>query len=167
MGFIKFNNIFRVGTPNVPMFAISETKRAYMSKDMLEWVQWWNIDFKFTTNFPLRSVLPLRVNIIEPKTFHLFYEAAWVKNINIGDPVLVVKLLNEAGFNGEELVKKAENNEIKEKLRINTVRAKEEGLFGVPSFQINDKEVVWGQDKLNLVEDMLCGWRPDDMKPKL
>ena len=55
----------------------------------------------------------------------------------------------------------------KEKLKINTVRAKEEGLFGVPTFQINDKELVWGQDKLNLVEDMLCGWRPDEIKPKL
>jgi len=149
------------------MLAVSEAKRAYGAQDMLEWTQWWGIDFKFPSTFPLRTVLPLRVNILEPKTFHVFFQAAWVKNLNIGDPVVLVKILNEAGFNGEGLVKKAEGNEMKEKLKINTVRAKEEGLFGVPTFQINDKELVWGQDKLNLVEDMLCGWRPDEIKPKL
>ena len=39
-------------------------------------------------------------------------------------------------------------------------RAVEEGLCGVPSFQVNGGEVVWGQDKLNVVADMLCGWQP-------
>lgn len=37
-------------------------------------------------------------------------------------------------------------------------RALDEGLCGVPSFTVNNSEVVWGQDKLNVVADMLCGW---------
>lgn len=69
--------------------------------------------------------------------------------------------------------------EIKEKLLANTKRYKvqdylldcfmiltylhraiDEGVCGVPSFQVNGGEVVWGQDKLNVVADMLCGWKP-------
>ena len=110
-------------------------------------------------------MLPLRINILEPKTFHLFYKAAWVQNLNIGDVDVVLKLLNEAGFNGNELIKKANESQAKEQLKYNTVRAKEEGLFGVPTFQVNDKELVWGQDKLDFVEDMLCGWKPEENKP--
>ncbi len=35
----------------------------------------------------------------------------------------------------------------------------EEGLCGVPSFQVNGGEIVWGQDKLNVIADQLCGWK--------
>lgn len=149
------------------MLAISESKRAYGAKDMLEWTQWWGVDFVFNSVFPLRTVLPLRVHLLEPKTFHLFFQAGWVRNANIGDPKTVIKILNEAGFPGEDLVRRADGEEVKEKLKSNTLRAKEEGVFGVPTFQINGRDLVWGQDKLNIVEDLLCGWRQDELSPKL
>lgn len=39
-----------------------------------------------------------------------------------------------------------------------SVRAEEAGLCGVPSFQVNDSsEIVWGQDRLNVVADYICG----------
>ena len=38
-------------------------------------------------------------------------------------------------------------------------RAVSEGLCGVPSYQVNNRgPVVWGQDKQNHVEDLICGW---------
>ena len=36
------------------------------------------------------------------------------------------------------------------------------GLCGVPSFQVDGGHVLWGQDRLNFVEDMLCGWQDVD-----
>ena len=39
------------------------------------------------------------------------------------------------------------------------IRAVKEGLCGVPSYQVNGGPVIWGQDKLNIVADMLCGWK--------
>lgn len=165
--FVKNNKFFRIGTPNVPMLAVSEAKRNYNAQDMQQWTEWWGVDFKFNSTFPLRTVLPLRINIAEPRTFHLLFKAAWAQNLNIGDPNVVLKLLNDAGFDGQKLISLAENHEIKEKLKLNTVRAKEEGLCGAPTFQINDKDIVWGQDKMHIVEDMLCGWKPDEHKPKL
>ena len=43
-------------------------------------------------------------------------------------------------------------------------RAFEAGLCGVPSYQVNDGSVIWGQDRLNIVADLLCGWE-DHLKP--
>jgi hypothetical protein len=38
------------------------------------------------------------------------------------------------------------------------LRAIEAGACGAPSFQIDDGPIVFGQDHLNVVEDMLLGW---------
>ena len=38
-------------------------------------------------------------------------------------------------------------------------RALDEGLCGLPSFQVNNGPVVWGQDRMDVVADMLCGWQ--------
>jgi len=35
-------------------------------------------------------------------------------------------------------------------------RAIDVGVCGVPSFQVNDGMLLWGQDRLNVVADMLC-----------
>lgn len=37
-------------------------------------------------------------------------------------------------------------------------RAVEVGACGVPSFQVNDGPLIFGQDRLNIVEDMIYGW---------
>ena len=42
--------------------------------------------------------------------------------------------------------------------------AVEEGVCGVPSFSVDGGPVVWGQDKLNVVADMLCGWKDTSAK---
>jgi 2-hydroxychromene-2-carboxylate isomerase len=49
-------------------------------------------------------------------------------------------------------------------LRENTNRAKEAGACGVPSFQINGGEIIWGQDKLDVVADILAGWKESQSK---
>lgn len=52
-----------IGTPNVPMLAISPAKREYMSKDLQDWCAWHGVEFNFPSVFPIRTVLPLRVAI--------------------------------------------------------------------------------------------------------
>ena len=39
------------------------------------------------------------------------------------------------------------------------------GLCGVPSYQVNDGTVVWGQDRQNIVADFLMGWEGNDIAP--
>ena len=43
---------------------------------------------------------------------------------------------------------------------IHVCRAVDVGVCGVPSFQVNSSsEVVWGQDRMNVVADYICGWK--------
>lgn len=158
----------KIGTPVVPMQAISEAKRSYGRKDLLDWAKYHHIDFQFTSHFPLRSVLPLRVTLVNPddRLRQTIYEAGWRHDRNIGDPQVLSSVLSEAGFDGEALVAATQNQQIKDQLRMNTERAVAAGLCGVPSYQVNNGSVVWGQDRLNIIADMLCGLE-DHLKPTI
>ena len=43
-------------------------------------------------------------------------------------------------------------------INVQSCRAVDAGVCGVPSFTVNSSsEVVWGQDRLNVVADYICG----------
>ena len=73
-------------------------------------------------------------------------------------------MLHKAGFD-PELLAKANSPAIKAKLRENTAAAKARGSCGVPTYRVlhqDDKGgLVWGQDELNVVEDLIYGWDPE------
>lgn len=46
-------------------------------------------------------------------------------------------------------------------------RGEDEGLCGVPTFQVNGSRPIWGQDRLHVVADMLCGWKETPPASKL
>jgi 2-hydroxychromene-2-carboxylate isomerase len=84
---------------------------------------------------------------------------------------VLAEVLSAAGYNGKELIAKANAPEIKAKLRELTAEAKERGICGVPTYRVlkedgqgNWKNVgglVWGQDETNVVEDLIAGWDPE------
>ena len=44
---------------------------------------------------------------------------------------------------------------MKAELRSATEHAAAQGVFGVPTFVVDGKELFWGQDRLDLVEEAL------------
>lgn len=80
-------------------------------------------------------------------------------------------VLDKHGFNGADLVSKANSPAIKSKLRENTAAAKATGICGVPTYRVlRQREngnwepqggLIWGQDETNVVEDLIAGWDPE------
>jgi 2-hydroxychromene-2-carboxylate isomerase len=143
-----------IGTPDVPLFAMSETKREYMLQDLGDWAKWWGVDFHFPEQFPLRTVAALRVALQDPSTTPHIYRAAWVQGKNIGDDDVLIDVLDAAGFDGVALLAGTQEQAIKQALRDNTEAAITEGACGVPTFTMG-KQLWWGQDRLSLVEAAL------------
>jgi len=144
-----------IGTPNVPMFAMSEAKRAYGAVDMEDWKTWWGgISLTFPQGFPIRTVNPLRVSIAEPKVIPVLYKAAWVDGLNIGEDAILADVLSKNRFDAASLLKRAKDDPtLKEELIRNTNEAMKRGICGVPTFSVDDGPIVWGQDRFNIVED--------------
>lgn len=176
--------LFReIGAPNLPMSAVSPTKAVWSRQDHADWTQYWNavnqqegnpeknIDFYWADIFPIRTPTVLRVAIAEPSTVPVLFRGCWEQNANMADDAILIQVLNQAGYNGTEVVTLANTPEIKRKLREATAEAKALGLCGVPSYRVlrqnNTGEwvlqggIVWGQDETNVVEDLIAGWNAD------
>jgi len=148
----------QLGGPDLPMSAMIEPKRAYFLQDLQDWQHWWSLKLVWPSVFPIRTVLPLRVAIVEPRVIQPVFKAAWADNKNIGDQTVLEEVLRSAGFDTEKLIKAADAQPVKDQLRANTERLFRVGGCGAPSFQVDDGDIIWGQDRLDVVMDLLCGW---------
>jgi len=161
---ILLGALFRdIGTPNAPALAMSDRERNYGSLELQRWTKIAGVQLQFNAHFPIRTVLPLRVFIVDQRTIECIYRGAWQWNVNIGDEGSLCKLLENHGFDGRALIETAKSDPtVKRQLRDNTQRAKDFGMFGVPSYVVNGdhERFLWGQETLDLVKDALCGWTP-------
>jgi 2-hydroxychromene-2-carboxylate isomerase len=156
---ILLGALFRdLGTPNVPLRTYAAARQRWQLRDMEDWARRWGVPFSFPSTFPLRTVTPLRVALVEPATTASLYRAAWVEDRDIGDADVLRGVLDDNGFDGAALVARAEEPAIKDRLRANTTRARDLGVCGVPTWRVGE-DLYWGQDRIPQVERALRGWR--------
>jgi 2-hydroxychromene-2-carboxylate isomerase len=84
-----------------------------------------------------------------------------VDNVDVADAAALARVLDAAGVDGAAVLAAADGAEVKAVLKANTDRAMAAGVCGVPSYQVDEGTVVWGQDRLDVVADILCGWDAD------
>lgn len=147
-----------IGTPIVPIAAMSAAKAQYYGRDMQDWAAWWGVPFRMPSAFPLRTVAPLRVMLQEPATTPVLYRAAWAEDRDIGNVEVLGRVLDDHGFDGAALVEGTQNPAIKAALIANTQRAVDAGVCGVPTSQVGGM-LFWGQDRLEQVRQAVRGWR--------
>ena len=80
------------------------------------------------------------------------FQANFAEDREIGDPAEISSILDPLGQSGAHLIEQAQTPENKVRLREQTQRAKELGIFGAPSFVVGE-ELFWGNDRL---EDALA-----------
>ncbi len=153
---ILLGGLFKaLGGPLVPIASFTPARQAYLSQDMATQAALHGIDFQFNRRFPIRSVAAQRVLIQEPRATRSLYRAVWVEDRDLGDPQVLVDVLDQGGFNGMELVEGTQRPEVKEALKRNTERALECGACGAPTFALEGGEIFWGQDRLDQVFEAL------------
>ena len=128
-------------------------KGKYMIKDCKLWAEKFNIDFKFNNYFPIITLNLMRcVLVAEKKNFsnkfiNKIFDSIWKDNFNLNDSLIVEKILKNLHINPKEFLSEAIDPKIKIELKKRTDIAYQKGVFGVPTFLINNK-VFWGQDRL-------------------
>ncbi len=149
-----------IGTATVPIMAMSQSRREWMGRDLHEWAEHTGVPFRFTSTFPLRTVLPLRVSLLEPRTIRAIYEAAWLHDLDIGKAEVLSGVLTDAGFDAQALIAGTQDPKVKQELKDGTSRALEAGVCGAPTFLVDDTVLIWGQDRMDMLERAVRGWRP-------
>lgn len=159
----------QVEMANVPLFSMSEAKRAYYEKDLARQSAAAKAELSWPTRFPMNTVLPLRVTLAAGahetpegrRLVHRLFRAYWVEDRDISDPATVAGLATELGLDGPGLVAGAGEAEVKAALRASTDAAVQAGVFGAPTFVVRGEgeapALFWGADRLELAARAAAG----------
>lgn len=137
-------------------------KAQYSMIDLRRWAKLWDIPFRMNPNFPINTLVLMRlitaVQLFAPEQFHQvltgFFDAMFSHPRNLNDRDEVSALAKAHGLDEVKVKLWLEDEKVKSELKFITDEAIERGLFGAPSFIIND-EMYWGIDHLHFVERAL------------
>ena len=115
-----------------------------------------NVNFKFNSYFPIRSLNLMRgVFVAEEDNFKEYYidnifNSIWQDGLNMNDENIIYKVLKNLNVNPKTFALRVTSSSIKDSLKKRTSEAYEKGVFGAPTFVSNNK-IFWGQDRIEFV----------------
>jgi 2-hydroxychromene-2-carboxylate isomerase len=86
------------------------------------------------------------------------FASVWDGELNLADPAILVKMADDSGLPGNELVERSGADHISAVYEQNRQDALAADVFGSPVYVL-DGEVFWGQDRIELLADALKSGR--------
>src|SRR5713226_3516210 len=93
-----------------------------------------------------------------PRSRSISAAGMWEDQLNLADPAILVKMADDSGLPGKQLVERSESAEISTAYEQNRLDALAADVFGSPVYVL-DGEVFWGQDRIELLADALKSGR--------
>ena len=156
---IKYKPILLGGLHNLhgikaPAFIPSKAK--FMIRDCKMVAEKNKIKFKFNSYFPIKTLNLMRgVLVAKEDDFQSYYidnifNTIWRDGLNMNDENIIEKVFKNMQINPKTFLLRSSSQNIKTNLKKRTDDAFEKGVFGAPTFLINNK-IFWGQDRLEYV----------------
>jgi 2-hydroxychromene-2-carboxylate isomerase len=136
-------------------------RRRYLFADLEDLAAFYGVPYKERTVFLFKPILALRATLAVPqgaqraKAVHALFRGAFAEDLDLGEPAVVSRLLDEAGLDGTALVERTQDAAIKNELKAITDEAIAKGVFGAPTFFVDDHKMFWGHDRMPLMEHYL------------
>ena len=160
---VLLGGIFKATNNKPPMeqFFGVLNKNEYQSLEIERFVNRHGLKkFKMNPHFPVISLQIVRGAIaaemdgyledyIEKVLVHM-----WEEPKKMDDPEVIKAAFEESGFDSEKLLGQMQDPDVKAKLISNTEDAVKRGLFGIPTFFIDD-EMYFGKDTIWMIEEIL------------
>ena len=112
-----------------------------------------NIRFKFNAYFPIRTLNLMRGAFVAEednvKKYYIdnIFNTIWQDGLNMNDTIVIQKILQNLNINPKTFSLRTTSSLIKDLLRNKTNEAYKKGVFGAPTFVVNNK-IFWGQDRI-------------------
>jgi 2-hydroxychromene-2-carboxylate isomerase len=161
---VDFGAIF-AGSGGLPLPKRSAQRQAYRLQELARWREHLGCPIHiqpkhFPSNEALSSgcIIALRETAGDQPAINLAHavlKAVWQRELNPGEPETLALLIRECGLDPEPLLKLGAEPRWAERREADTKAALARGVFGAPSYVIND-EIFWGQDRLFFVERRLA-----------
>ncbi|MGB0083966.1 MAG: 2-hydroxychromene-2-carboxylate isomerase [Rhodomicrobiaceae bacterium] len=134
-------------------------KGRYMMRDLERIAAARGLVFKLGSKFPQNSVYAARLAMIgveegwAPAFTREIYLSQFRDGADIADKEVLAKALMAVGQDAATQMERAQNQAAKDALRTQTAEAQALGIFGAPAFITEDRELFWGDDRLEQALD--------------
>jgi len=155
------------------VMAMAPRKARYLWRDHARYAEAAGLPFRRPSRFPIKTALALRCVLAldaldandeggaRMNLSQALFRSYWERDENIADVEVLTSLIRDIKLDPDAIIAGANSQEIREELREMTSYAAERGVFGVPTFFVN-QEMFWGKDRLDFVEQRLKRDRPMD-----
>ena len=163
---VSLNEVF-AETGGLPLAKRHPARQAYRMVELQRWREKRGLAFHlqpkhwpFDANPANRATLAIVAANGDPADFiAAAFAAIWEREENLGDRATLARLIGEAGFDAEAILRAADSAAIGAAYDRNRFDAIALGVFGSPCYVLAG-EVFWGQDRLELLDDALTSGRP-------
>ncbi|WP_042426552.1 2-hydroxychromene-2-carboxylate isomerase [Comamonas granuli] len=138
-------------------------KSLYSQTDLQRWARSYGVPFRMNPHFPINTLALMRGAVaaqrqgdeVLQRYLAAIFGAMFEQPRNLGEPAVVGEVLAAAGFDPAQFLQWIAEPAVKDRLKENTVRAVERGVFGAPTFFVG-RQMFWGQDRLAFVDQALA-----------
>ena len=116
--------------------------------------------FRMNPHFPVNTLLVMRGLVaaqadgVGDAYVEAVLAAMWEDGLKMDDPAVASRALSAAGLDGERLLARTQDGEVKAALVAATEDAVARGVFGIPTFFVGS-EMFFGKERLGQVEEEL------------
>jgi 2-hydroxychromene-2-carboxylate isomerase len=164
---ILLGGVFRLTNNKSPIESFKDVKNKleFQRLEMQRFLKRYGITaFKMNPFFPVNTLQLMRGAVAAEfeGVFMPYVEAMfrnmWAEPKKMDDPEVIRTSLNDAGLPADLLLRRAQEDDVKQRLLANTQAAVERGVFGSPSFFVGE-ELFFGKDQLRDVEEEITQQR--------
>jgi len=158
---INIGTVF-AATGGLPPGKRSPQRQAYRLGELRRWSERKELPIQMQPKFfpvdeslAARCVLAIDAEGGSPLDFMgRAHRVVWVEDRDLSDVSVVEEILTAAGHDAKAVIARAEQDDIVAARDSGTEQAIEAGVFGAPTYVVNE-ELLWGQDRLDWVEETL------------
>ena len=138
-----------------------QRKARHYVKDLADWARFAGIEIGQPPVFPVNSVRAMRGCLVAEQHDCLVrwatavFAAYWGELQDISQLDVLAKLARRVGLDADEFVEEIERPLYKERLRSNTDELIQRGGFGSPTMFVDETDMYFGNDRLELVRHAL------------
>ncbi len=157
---ILVGGIFNTVNPSVLEMRANPVpaKWDYMAKDLADWAAYSDLKIIWQPSvFPVNSVKAMRGAIVADGMGKLVpfaracFELYWSEDKDISQDAVVAEACARADIDAAELGAAIADQAIKDQLRANTEEVVKRGGFGTPTIFVNEDDMYFGNDRLELI----------------
>ncbi|MBT7642621.1 MAG: 2-hydroxychromene-2-carboxylate isomerase [Rhodobiaceae bacterium] len=136
-------------------------KGRYYLKDLQDWARFCGVTIGQPKVFPLPAAGLMRAALVAQdqgklsEFSHAAFYAYWGELKDISQPEEMMALCQQVGMEGAAVLEAIQSDAVKARLRANTQDVIDRGGFGSPTMYVNETDMYFGNDRLELVEAAL------------